>query len=471
MSETVWHRTLYWRVALGTLGLIVVLLTLQAALVIWVVGQSDRSLLARPPIVIARLVAADLAAALESDAALNVDQWLRDSFGRLPQDVYVVFTDGRIARNRRFDVPDPLLDATHRSLRNLTAEDRRRPRGRFRFAPVRVDAEIVGLVGVLPVSGPIEAALRTYGPALVGAGGLLLVVGTLGVMFFVLAPARHRLRSLERAAAAIGAGDTSVRAPEAGGDEIAELARAFNRMAGELDARLRELAEADRVRRQLLADVSHELTTPLTAMRGYLETLAIPELTRDAAARDRYLRIVSEETQRLEVMVGDLLDLARLEGGGLTLDMEAVPVAWLFDRLAERHGVVTQQRGIRLDATIVPGAEQVRGDERRLEQALQNLVANAVRHTPDGGQVRVSAEPVEDGIRLCVEDSGPGIAQEHLPLVFDRFYKADASRAAGVGGSGLGLSIVKAIVERHGGRVTAGNAPDGGARFEIVLPR
>ena len=334
---------------------------------------------------------------------------------------------------------------------------------------MRRDGELIGLVGVLPVS-PIEAALRTYGPALVGAGGLLLVVGTLGVIFFVLSPARRRLRSLERAAAALGAGDTSVRAPDEGGDEIAALARAFNRMAGELDARLRDLAEADRVRRQLLADVSHELMTPLTAMRGYLETLAIPELTRDAGARERYVRIVTEETQRLEAIVGDLLDLARLEGGGLTLDMESVPVSWLFDRLGERHGVVTQQHGIVLETAIAPGAEQVRGDERRLEQALQNLVANAVRHTPDGGRIRVCAEPVSDGVRLTVEDSGPGIADAHLSLVFDRFYKADASRA-GAAGSGLGLSIVKAIVERHGGRVTAANVPGGGARFDIVLPR
>src|SRR5690606_10158164 len=119
---------------------------------------------------------------------------------------------------------------------------------------------------------------------------------------------------------------------------------------------------------------------------------------------------------------------------------------------------------------IEPGAEQVQGDERRLEQALQNLVANAVRHTPDGGTVHVSAARDDGHVRLRVQDSGPGISPDHLPLVFDRFYKADAARAAGDSGSGLGLSIVKAIVERHGGRVTASNAPEGGARFEIELP-
>ncbi len=470
MSERAWHRTLYWRVALGTLGLIVLLLVAQAALVIWVVGQSDRALLSRPPVAIARLVAADLGAALEADPATDPDAWLRETFGRLPHDVFVVFADGRVATNRRFEPPGQLAAAAGRSVRAAADPGRRRMRGRFRFPVVRVDGEVVAAVGVVRVGGPLEAALRTYGPALLGAGSLLLVVGILGIVFFVLTPARRRLRSLERAAAALGRGDVSARAPEEGGDEIAELARAFNRMAVELEARLRELAEADRLRRQLLADVSHELMTPLTAMRGYLETLAMPALSADPAARERYLRIVTEETLRLEAIVGDLLDLARLEGGGSPLELRTVPLKPLFARLLERHEMSTASRGISIETAIEPGAEQVQGDERRLEQALQNLVANAVRHTPDGGTVHVNASRDDGFVRLRVQDSGSGIRPDHLPLVFDRFYKADAARAAGDSGSGLGLSIVKAIVERHGGRVTASNAPEGGARFEIELP-
>ncbi|HEY8536746.1 MAG TPA: HAMP domain-containing sensor histidine kinase, partial [Vicinamibacterales bacterium] len=425
------------------------------------------------PMAIARLVAADLGAALEADPSIDPDAWLRDTFGRLPHDVFVVFPDGRVATNRRFQPPEPLVRAASRSLQlqDDAGPGRRALRGRLRFPVVRVDDEIVAAVGVVRAGGPLEAALRTYGPALLGAGGLLLVVGILGIVFFVLAPARRRLRSLERAAAALGRGDVSARAPEAGGDEIADLARAFNRMAAELEARLRDLAEADRVRRQLLADVSHELMTPLTAMRGYLETLAMPELASDPAARERYLRIVIEETLRLEAIVGDLLDLARLEGGGSPLELRTVPLKPLFSRLLERYEMATAARGISIETAIEPGAEQVQGDERRLEQALSNLVANAVRHTPDGGTVHVSAACDNGFIRLRVQDSGPGISPEHLPLIFDRFYKADAARAAGDSGSGLGLSIVKAIVERHGGRVTASNAPEGGARFDIELPR
>ena len=470
-TRPAWYRTLYWRVALGTLALIVVLLAAQAALVLWVVGQADRSVLARPPLGLARLIAADLGAALEAEPTAHAERLLRESFGRVPQNVFVVFTDGAVITNRRFNVPDAILAAARRG---LTERDDDAPRAGMRrarrFPALRVGGELKGVVVVVPLGGPIEAALATYGPALLGAGALLLVVGTLGVMFFVLAPARRRLGSLERAAAALGAGDTSARAPEGGGDEIAALSAAFNRMAAELEARLDELQRADRVRRQLLADVSHELMTPLTAIRGYLETLAMPTVVRDEATRDRYVRIVTEETLRLEAIVGDLLDLARLEGGGVAMEAADVPVSWLFERVAERHGVVTGRRGITMTATIEPGAEQVRGDGRRLEQALQNLVANAVRHTPDGGRVTVTASRADGGMRLRVEDTGPGIPKEHLPLVFDRFYKIDQARPSGSAGSGLGLSIVKAIVERHGGRVSASTSSTGGARFDVVLP-
>ena len=472
MSRIAWYRTLYWRVALGTLGLIVVLLAAQAALVLWVVGRADRSVLARPPLGLARLVAADLGAALEAEPAADAEALLRDSFGRVPQNIFILMTNGKVITNRRFAVPAPLMNGARRALAGRdddAGRDGGQMRGR-RFPSLRVGGELKGLVVVVPLGGPIEAALATYGPALLGAGALLLVVGTLGVMFFVLAPARRRLGALERAAAALGAGHTSTRAPEGGGDEIAALSAAFNRMAGELEARLGELQRADRVRRQLLADVSHELMTPLTAIRGYLETLAMPVVVRDEATRERYIRIVTEESLRLEAIIGDLLDLARLEGGGVEIETGDVPVAWLFERVVERHGVLTSQRGVTMTTAIEPGTEHVRGDGRRLEQVLQNLVANAVRHTPDGGRVAVTASRVSDGVRLRVEDTGPGIPPEHLPLVFDRFYKADQARLSASAGSGLGLSIVKAIVERHGGRVSASAGTGGGARFDVVLP-
>jgi signal transduction histidine kinase len=187
----------------------------------------------------------------------------------------------------------------------------------------------------------------------------------------------------------------------------------------------------------------------------------------DPPTRERYLRIVTDETHRLEAIIGDLLDLARLEGGGTSMRRERVDVKAIFARVAARHERELQERAIRLIQRVEPGAEVVVGDSDRLEQALQNLAANALRHTPENGAITLSSSTVADGFVLSVRDTGGGIPEEHLPLIFERFYKVDAARKA-AGGSGLGLSIVKAIVERHGGRISARN--DNGAVFDIFLP-
>jgi two-component system sensor histidine kinase BaeS len=298
-------------------------------------------------------------------------------------------------------------------------------------------------------------------------GGSVLIVGSTLIALFVFGPARRRLKQLQEATVRFGAGDMTARAPDAGGDEVAALARSFNQMGDELASRAKALEVSDKTRRQLLADVSHELMTPLTAMRGYIETLTMKELSLDLATRERYLHIINDETHRLERIIGDLLDLARLEGGGGTMRHEEVPVHALFERVHARHERELTERRVTLAANISNGAEIVHGDPDRLEQALQNLAANALRHTPDGGEIVMSSDVVGDMLRLRVRDSGAGIPPEHLPLIFDRFYKADASRKA-AGGSGLGLSIVRAIVERHGGTVAAHN--EGGAVFDVLLP-
>jgi signal transduction histidine kinase len=283
------------------------------------------------------------------------------------------------------------------------------------------------------------------------------------------------LKSVEDAARRLGGGDLTARAPAQGGDEVTAVATAFNAMADDLAARAEALATSDRTRRQLLADVSHELTTPITAMRGYLDTLMMAEMQLDDSTRDRYLGIVADETSRLERLIGDLLDLARLEGGGGTLAMESIAVEQLFARVSARHERACRDANVVMRTTIEPGAEIVRGDRDRLEQALQNLAANALRYAPDGSEIELRARPLGGGVALTVSDQGPGIAPEHLPHVFDRFYKAEESRVSLSGGaplshgSGLGLSIVKAIVERHGGQISVRSQP-GRTVFELVVP-
>jgi two-component system sensor histidine kinase BaeS len=335
------------------------------------------------------------------------------------------------------------------------------------FAAIFVNDAPVGRVVVLPGSASFGRILRMVGPTMAVASGAVLLVGGTLIALVVFGPARRRLHQMQETTERLTAGDSRARAPEGGGDEIAAVARSFNRMADELLERARALEASDTARRQLLADVSHELMTPLTAMRGYIETLGMSELELNPSTRDRYLRIVSEETGRLEHIIGDLLDLARLEGGGTTLRREQVPVALLFNRAAERHERELAARGITLERAISGDAGTVAGDPDRLEQVLQNLVANALRFTPPDGRITLTSSRDDGAVRISVRDTGPGIPPDQLPHIFDRFYKADASRKA-AGGSGLGLSIARAIVERHGGTIAARN--DNGAVFDVTLP-
>jgi signal transduction histidine kinase len=339
-------------------------------------------------------------------------------------------------------------------------------RRRMAAAAVMAQGRVAGMVFVAPSVG-WRRVIEVLGPWVALGIGVLLVGGTSLAAALVFRPAHVQLSALEEAARRLGAGDLSARAPAGGGDEVAAVAQAFNRMADDLAARQADLVEADRSRRQLLADVSHELMTPLTAIRGYADTLTLAQFGPAGAEGQRYVRIIQEEVERIERLVGDLLDLARYDAGGVSFVRETVPIADLFDRVVARHEQAAREKQVRIDVRMADEELVVGGDARRLEQALQNLASNALRYTPAGGVITLSADREGDRVRLRVSDSGPGIPAAHLPHIFDRFYKADPARAES--GSGLGLSIVKAIVERHAGAVTVASEP-GRTTFEIDLP-
>lgn len=493
-----WYKSLYWRIALGLFAFLALMLAAQGASFLWVADQMAGSMPARSPRRLAFIVASDVGAALETEPTLNLEQYIRDEYGHVFQPFVVLMRDGRAVSNHgegwaspeviaalradaeragpraRFRRPPPGTNSFEAPRQRMPARESDEgrgnppPRRRAEFARVFAGREVVGTVAVVLGGPPFRLVVRQLGPTMALVGGSVLLVGTALIALLVFGPARRRLRQVQQATVRLGAGDLSARAPEQGGDEVAEVAASFNRMADELSSRAQALEASDTARRQLLADVSHELMTPLTAMRGYVETLSMRELSLDAATRERYLGIVSEETHRLERIIGDLLDLARLEGGGTPFKREPVSVSGLFERVRARHERESDARQIQLSVSVAPGAEVVQGDPDRLEQALQNLAANALRHTPDNGAIALSAASVNGTVHFQVRDSGEGIPPEHLPQIFDRFYKADAARRQ-AGGSGLGLSIVKAIVEQHGGTVSARN--DGGAVFEIALPR
>jgi signal transduction histidine kinase len=470
----VWYRSLYWRVALGLIAFLALMLTAQTLLTLWMSNQIAGSMPARSPRRLAVLVASDIGARLSENPDLNIEEYVGEQYGTVLHPFIVRMRDGRVVFNRADYLPEPVRRADARDVDDAARRERvpslrtgAGPRRPMEIAWIVADGTRVGTVIVPLGRPPFRVLIREFGPTLGVTAIAVLIAGTSLIAFVVFGPARRRLKQVQAAADRLGAGDLDVRAPAHGGDEVAELAASFNRMADELARRARALEGADRARRQLLADVSHELMTPLTAMRGYIETLSMRDLPLDPPTRERYLGIIDDETRRLESIIGDLLDLARLEGGGTTFRREPVDIGRLVDRVAARHERELDARNIRLTRRIDPAATVVSGDADRLEQALQNLAANALRETPDGGEISIATEKTPASVRILLRDTGPGVPLEHLPHIFDRFYKVDAARKA-AGGSGLGLSIVKTIVERHGGTIAARN--DAGAVFEIELP-
>ena len=467
-----WYRSFYWRIGVGFVVFVIAVIVAQSVMFGYLMSRSNAALHGPSPNSFATIVEGDLGSALAADPAMDLQAHLVREFGGSSFHVCVVMRNQQVACNSA----QPLSDLARRcAVAALNGTDYKRAGGDpniagppIVMAPIQLRKELVGMV-VVPPMAPRSAILRDVGRILSLRGTGILIVVTAVAAILIFGPARRRLRALELATERLGAGDLATRAPEHGGDEIAHVASAFNRMAVEIAARDEAMRTLDRLRRQMFADVSHELKTPLTAMRGYLETLQMPDIETDAPARARYLDTIARETLRLERIVKDLLDLARYEAGVGSLEARTFAVERLFEHVIRRHEHEAQTRNVTLVADVAEAADQIVGDPDRLEQVIENLVANALHHTPDGGRVELTAAADAAAVRLSVIDSGEGIAPEHVAHVFDRFYKVDASRANGAGGSGLGLSIARAIVERHGGTIDVASRP-GRTEFRIVLP-
>jgi signal transduction histidine kinase len=267
------------------------------------------------------------------------------------------------------------------------------------------------------------------------------------------------LRDMAAAVRRMEVGDYTSRVHTHSRDEVGQLATAFNRMSAEL-----ELLE--RSRRDLVANVSHELKTPITAIRAHLENLAdgIEQPDRDT------LQVMLGQTERLGRLVDQLLDLSKLESGEVPLELEPMTLASMVDRVISEFSVGRAVTDVDLVAEV-PDDLVVDADRERIHQVVFNLVDNAVRFTPPGGEVTIAAE--RDGDRVCmtVRDTGVGVAPEHLPRLFERFYRADPARSRDDGGgTGIGLAIARSIVEGHGGRITAESEPGRGTTLTFDLP-
>jgi signal transduction histidine kinase len=328
-----------------------------------------------------------------------------------------------------------------------------------RSIPIRTGGETVGQLVTF-------AELRNgpEGPLLLAVNRVLLLTAiTAGVAGLAIAlilsqsltsPLRHLSAAMQRFAR----GERNLALPRPSGDEVGDLTRSFQGM-------MTEIHQQEILRKEMTADIAHELRTPLSVIRANLDALAdgVYPLTKENLAPIR------ESTELLDRLIEDLRTLELADAGRLTLEKSEIDFSRLLRRIAARFSPRAESCSQKIEVACGMNLPAAMADLQRLEQILGNLVDNALRHTPDGGVIRLSADADGAAVRIAVEDSGPGIPAGEIDRIFERFYRLDSGRARAEGGSGLGLAIARKLAEAHGGSLTAENRPGGGARFTLRL--
>ena len=329
--------------------------------------------------------------------------------------------------------------------------------------PLTLNNQLIGtLLAVqrIPVYNAAERLFisRTNRALLIGLIGAVILAGLLGAWIArgLTLPLRDLTAATKNLAQGLPQQDVKINSR----DELGELGEAFNKMSHDIET-------SNQLRRQMTADVAHDLRTPLTVIGGYVEAI------RDGAleASPERMELIGDEVEHLNRMVAELRLLSQADLGELKLEMQTLDPAELLTKTGAIFALEAERKGVALTVDAPTGIAQVKGDESRLMQVLENLLANAFRHTQAGGQVSLGLALVENQVEINVTDTGEGIAPEELPYVFERFHRGDKSRHADENQSGLGLAIVKAIVTSHGGSVNAKSVLGKGTTLIIRLPK
>lgn len=323
--------------------------------------------------------------------------------------------------------------------------------------------------GTVMINAPIEEinGFLQHIYYYMGLAGLAAILFAVLLAAYMARGIVRPLRAMQETAAAMACGDYGRRVTVSARDEVGDLGQSLNSLAQDLNEYVRQMERTDQMRRDFVANVSHELRTPLTIMHGYNQALQDGTVT-DAEKVKKYHRVMGDEIVRLEKLIADLLDLSQLQANGIALEIEEVSLVEVVDNVITLLKQKSEEKGVILMARTEPGVPPIQGDGDRLTQLVLILLDNALKFSPSGSQVTACLK-VEDGAEvLIIKDTGSGISPEDLPYVWERFYKADKSRASG--GTGLGLAIARQIMGLHGAKVDVISACGEGTTFTIRFP-
>jgi signal transduction histidine kinase len=299
---------------------------------------------------------------------------------------------------------------------------------------------------------------------LIFANGMAMALG-----YFLSSTITNRIYVLKEAAEKLSQGNLQTRVPANGRDEVTALAHTFNQMAEQLEATDKKQRELELLRANLIAWVGHDLQTPLASMRAILEALE-DGVVDDPQTVRRYLSTARRDVRSLSVLIDDLFQMAQLNTGGIPLDRDKASLSDLISDTLESFSELALRQGVKLEGSVDLNVDPVMMDTQRIGRVLNNLIGNALRHTPSDGQVKVHARRTTTGVEVSISDTGEGIRAEDLPHIFESFYRGEKSRSRSTGGAGLGLAISRGIVQAHGGQIQVQSEAGRGSRFTFFLP-
>jgi signal transduction histidine kinase len=408
-----------------------------------------------------RMIDAQGSVVLDLQAALLDDQRFSGVVPDLSQSTPTLISPAEL--RQRPEIVQALAGSEATAVREVPGSDGRRAL----YAAVPVLNNIGTVERLVYLSTPLPSVGWSVLPAemrwqwLAASGVALLIASWVG--WWLAVRIVRPLHQLAEAAAAVGRGDLQHHVPEdPSAAEMYALGQHFNAMTT-------NLRQVDQAKTAFIADVSHELRTPLTIIKGTVETLQDGAIN-DLHTRDSFLTLIGGETDRLIQLVNDLLVLTRANAGALRLDLQPLQLEELARSRLRHFRPLAERQQISLEISAARDLPCISADPQRLTQVLDNLLANAIRHTPTGGQIAIEVSANQQAVMCSVRDTGSGISPQHLPFIFDRFYRADASRNRQQGGAGLGLAISKALIEAQGGSISVASSLHQGTTFYFQLP-